>query len=92
MDTHGRECCPHECIGPAVTGSPDVIVNNQPALRVDDSGIHALCCGPNTWVAIDGSETVLINNRKAHRLDDLDQHCGGPGRMVDGSPDVLVGE
>ncbi|MCW5980952.1 MAG: PAAR domain-containing protein [Bryobacteraceae bacterium] len=91
VDTHFNSCCPHDCIGPAVTGSPNVVVNSQPALRVTDTGVHALCCGPNTWVAVEGSQTVLINNLSAHRLDDLDQHCGGPGQMVDGSPDVLVG-
>ena len=90
-DTHGKDCCPHECIGPAVTGSPDVMVNSRPALRVTDTGIHALCCGPNTWVAVEGSTTVLINSLQAHRLEDLDQHCGGPGFMLEGSPDVLVG-
>jgi uncharacterized Zn-binding protein involved in type VI secretion len=90
-DVHGSGCCPHPCIGPAVTGSADVLVNNQPALRVGDSGVHATCCGPNTWIAVEGSATVLINNRRAHRLDDLDQHCGGPGQMVEGSANVLVG-
>ena len=39
-----------------------------------------------------GSTTVLINNLQAHRLYDLDQHCGGPGFMVEASPDVFVGD
>jgi len=67
------------------------VINQRPALRVTDTGVHALCCGPNTWVAMDGSKTVLINNLMAHRLGDLDQHCGGPGYMIEGSQDVLVG-
>lgn len=90
-DIHICGDCPHSCIGPAITGSADVLVNGRPALRVGDSGVHATCCGPNTWIAVEGSASVLINNRRAHRLDDLDQHCGGPGRMVEGSENVLVG-
>jgi uncharacterized Zn-binding protein involved in type VI secretion len=90
-DSHGRPCCPHECVGPAVTGSQNVMVNSRPALRVTDNGVHSHCCGPNTWVAVKGSMTVLINNLQAHRLNDADQHCGGPGYMIEGSPDVLVG-
>jgi uncharacterized Zn-binding protein involved in type VI secretion len=42
-------------------------------------------------VAVAGSKTVLINNLPAHRLGDLDQHCGGPGFMIMGSTNVLVG-
>ena len=90
-DTHKRPRCPHNCIGPAETGSPDVEVNNRAALRVTDTGAHSHCCGPNTWIAVQGSTTVFINNLEAHRLGDLDQHCGGPGRMVEGSDDVFVG-
>ncbi len=90
-DTHHLPCCTHTCIGPATTGSPNVIVNGQPALRVGDEGVHEKCCGPNTWVAVKGSTTVIVNGRQAHRLNDEDEHCGGPGFMVEGSPDVLVG-
>jgi uncharacterized Zn-binding protein involved in type VI secretion len=78
-------------IGPAIIGSPNVLVNNLPALRVGDKGIHMVCCGPNTWTAVAGSATVMINNLPAHRLGDQDMHCGGPGTLIEGSPDVLVG-
>ena len=91
VDVHGKECCPHRCIGPATTGSPNVFVNGMAALRVTDTGIHFLCCGPNTWIAKAGSGTVFINFLPAHRLFDEDLHCGGPGFMVEGSPNVLVG-
>lgn len=91
VDAHGLPCCPHTCQGPAIIGSPNVLVNGRPALRVTDTGVHATCCGPNTWVAMKGSLTVLINNLQSHRLNDMDQHCGGPGFMIEGSPDVLVG-
>jgi len=90
-DAHGCGGCPHPAIGPAIAGSSDVIVNCQPALRLDDPGIHIACCGPNTWTAIQGSSSVLINGKPAHRQNDLDRHCGGIGRLVEGSPDVLVG-
>ncbi len=91
IDAHGCVACPHTVIGPAVQGAPNVLVNNRPALRVGDKGIHAPCCGPNTWEAVTGSSTVLINNKPAHRSGDLDRHCGGPGVLIEGSPNVIVG-
>ena len=78
--------------GPAITGSPTVYVNDLPALRVTDEGIHAACCGPNMWKAVKGSPTVLINNLQAHRRGDQDAHCGGMGSLIEGSPNVLVGD
>ncbi len=90
-DAHGCPACPHPVIGPAVQGSPDVLVNFRPALRVGDQGIHAACCGPNMWKATQGSGTVFINNKPAHRMGDSDQHCGGVGKLIEGSPDVNVG-
>jgi uncharacterized Zn-binding protein involved in type VI secretion len=77
--------------GPAISASPDVLVNNRPALRKGDKGIHTACCGPNTWEAVSGSATVLINNKPAHRMGDQDKHCGGPGTLIQGSSDVIVG-
>ena len=91
VDAHGCPACPHPANGPAVQGSPDVMVNNRPAVRVGDMGIHMACCGPNTWTATKGSATVLINNKPAHRMGDADQHCGGPGTLIEGSTDVIVG-
>lgn len=90
-DAHGCPACPHPAVGPAVKGSPNVLVNGMPALRVTDNGVHAACCGPNTWVAAMGSGTVLINNLPAHRLGDMDTHCGGVGKMIQGSSNVMVG-
>ena len=90
-DAHGCPGCPHPVTGPGVTGSPNVLVNGRPALRVSDMGIHAACCGPNMWTAVMGSGTVLINGLAAHRLGDQDAHCGGMGQLIEGSPDVLAG-
>jgi uncharacterized Zn-binding protein involved in type VI secretion len=91
-DAHGCPACAHPCVGPAITGSPTVYVNGMPALRVSDTGVHAACCGPNMWLAVEGSPTVLINNLMAHRKDDSDQHCGGMGKLIQGSPNVFVGD
>jgi uncharacterized Zn-binding protein involved in type VI secretion len=90
-DIHGCPACPHPGVGPAIIGSPTVLVNNMPALRVGDMGVHAACCGPNMWTATKGSATVLIDGKPAHRMGDMDQHCGGVGQLIEGSPDVLVG-
>ena len=90
-DAHGCPACPHPCTGPAILGSPDVMVNKKPALRVDDMGVHAACCGPNMWTAKVGSGTVMINGKPAHRLNDMDQHCGGVGQLIEGSSDVITG-
>ncbi len=91
-DAHGCPACPHDVTGPAVRGSANVIINNKRALRVDDEGIHAACCGGNTWKAVNGSGTVFINGRFAHRKEDAVRHCGGMGNLAQGSPDVFIGE
>ena len=90
-DSHGCPGCAHACVGPAVEGSPDVNVNAMPALRVGDPGVHSACCGANTWVAAAGSGTVFINGKAAHRLNDQDTHCGGTGKMIEGSDNVITG-
>ena len=90
VDIHGKACCPHNVTGPAITASPDVFINGKPALRVGDKGIHALCCGTNTWKCIKGSSTVSVNGKPLVRQGDTTQHCGGLGRMIEGSKDVFV--
>ena len=91
IDAHGCPCCPHQVKGPAVTGAPTVLVNNKPALRISDTGVHTACCGPNMWMAVTGSSTVMIEFLPAHRKSDIDQHCGGVGKLIEGSPNVIVG-
>jgi uncharacterized Zn-binding protein involved in type VI secretion len=90
-DAHGCPACPHPVIGPAQKGSPNVFVNQRPAVRVTDNGTHAACCGPNTWIAKAGSGVVMINSLKAHRYGDAVQHCGGIGNTVEGSDNVITG-
>lgn len=91
-DSHGCLACPHTCVGPGVDGSPDVIVNGMPALRVGDPGVHSSCCGGNSWIAEEGAPSVTINGMKAHRLGDAVKHCGGDGELIEGSLNVFVGD
>lgn len=91
-DAHGCPGCPHPGTGPAIQGSANVFVNGRPALRVDDVGIHAVCCGSNMWQAQSGSSTVFINGKAAFRQNDPTRHCGGQGKLIEGSSDVLVGD
>ncbi len=93
MDAHGCPACPHpSVIGPCIQGSPDVHANGLPLVRIGDKGIHAICCGSNMFEAVKGSSTVLINGKGAHRMGDDDKHCGGPGQMIEGSPNVFIGD
>gem|GEM_PF-3252380 len=75
-----------------MAGSANVLVNGRPALRANDTGIHAACCGANTWRAKAGSSSVFINGKPAFRLNDPTVHCGGMGRLIEGSVDVIVGD
>ncbi len=91
MDVHGCMACPHTCIGPGIQGSNDVLTNGLPTLRLQDKGVHSPCCGPNDWHAVQGSATVLVNGKPVHRQGDMDQHCGGLGKLIEGSPNVVAG-
>ncbi len=91
-DAHGCVNCPHPVEGPATRGARRVYVNGQPALRVGDTGVHRHCCGPGTWEATRGSGTVYIEGQSAHRMGDTTTHCGGTGELIEGSPDVFVGD
>ncbi len=91
VDAHGCPGCAHVVSGPATQGSGDVTVNGKPAVRKGDRGVHAACCGPNTWQADGGSNTVIINGKAAFRVGDKTSHCGGIGRQVNASGNVIVG-
>ena len=58
-DSHGNDCCPHDVIGAAVQGSPNVFIEGRAALRVGDPGVHSRCCGPNTWLCAEGVPMCL---------------------------------
>jgi uncharacterized Zn-binding protein involved in type VI secretion len=90
-DAHGCPACPHPCKGPAVTASGDVWVQGKQALRLGDTGVHAACCGPNTWTVIQASGQVFINGRPCVRIGDRTQHCGAIGKMTTGADIVVDG-
>jgi uncharacterized Zn-binding protein involved in type VI secretion len=88
---HGCPLCPHPTVGPATNGSPDVFVNGMKAMRLGDPGVHVLCCDGNKWKTSAGSGTVFINGKKAVRIGDATKHCGGDGKVILGSPNVITG-
>jgi len=88
-DAHGCPGCAHVCIGPTISGSSNVDINSLSAIRVGDPGIHAACCGPNTYNTDAGSPNVYVNSIKLVRQNDATAHCGGRGSMIMGSPNVL---
>ena len=90
---HGCMAEPHVVVGNAISGSPDVLVNGLPAFRLNDNGIHAACCGPNTFISAAGSGSVHINGKPAVRMGDRTSHCGGAGSgmMTKGSTNVMTG-
>lgn len=90
-DVHSCPACPHDVVGPAVSGSPDVTVNDLPVLRLCDKGTHSTCCASCDWEAIEGSSTVTVNSRPVVRLQDATRHCGGTGAMIEGSSDAEIG-
>lgn len=90
-DAHGCPACPHPVVGPAVQGSTNVNINARPAIRLNDIGIHAACCGMNMWTATKGSGTVNINGKAAIRMADSTTHCGGSGQVIEGSSNVITG-
>jgi uncharacterized Zn-binding protein involved in type VI secretion len=70
--------------GHAGSGSPDVIIDNQAALRAGDGGASFQASGGSTGVFIDGLPAL--------RLGDGTQHGDLQGEIAHGSPDVLIGD
>lgn len=91
-DAHGCPACAHTVVGPIVSGSPNVYIDDRPAARVGDRGVHAACCNQNTFVILTGNPSILINGRPAAMLSpdresgSRTQHCGGQGSVIEGSP------
>ncbi|WP_165665433.1 PAAR domain-containing protein [Metapseudomonas otitidis] len=73
IPTHG--------VNPTITGSPDVIINGLPALRVGD----ASACGDAVAAGI---PTILVNGQPIAFLGSPTAHGGV---IITGSGDVLVG-
>jgi uncharacterized Zn-binding protein involved in type VI secretion len=89
-DAHGCPACPHPTFGPAVNGSTNVFINKLPSIRLGDPGIHMACCGPNQWKVAKGSSTVYVNGKPIARMGDKTTHCGGDGKLINGSPNVFI--
>ena len=91
-DAHGCPNCPHNVMGPLMMGASSVLINGRLAVREQDMGTHAACCGPNTFRVWKGSETVIIEGYGAARKGDETYHCGSAvGTIIEGSSDVLIG-
>ena len=48
---HEKKCdvCGQPAIGPAITGSDNVLVNGRPSVRVHDTGAHTAGCPNGAW-------------------------------------------
>jgi uncharacterized Zn-binding protein involved in type VI secretion len=81
-------------VGRSVTASPNVLINRRPALRQGDQGVHRRGQAGAEWEAIAGAPRVLINGRRAQRIGDVIGETSGSaqGELVEGSPDVLIGD
>ncbi len=82
----GCPACPHPVVGPAIQGSPDVLIDNLPAVRVGDWGVSAADCGPNTWQALEGDPEVTVHGVPLVRIGDATNHAMTPGKMIMGAP------
>lgn len=76
----------------SLVGSPDVIINGYPVVRIDDNYSQTHCCGiacHQMGLALGGSTTVFANGKGIHRDGDKIS-CGDVGD--NGSSDVLIDE
>lgn len=86
---------PEPSTGKLDRGSPDVFINNRPAMRAGED-VASSCSGlpinhtpwPFPTTIAEGSKTVLINNKPAARLTSK-MGCGA--HIKTGSPDVFIG-
>uniref|UniRef100_UPI001F28ADAD PAAR domain-containing protein n=1 Tax=Pectobacterium versatile TaxID=2488639 RepID=UPI001F28ADAD len=88
----GHDCFPET---PITEGSPDVIINGQPAARQGDAVLLHGCPCPNAPHGVhsrkiaEGSSTVIINGKNAARIGD-GINCGGV--ITSGSGNVIIGD
>ncbi|MBA0194216.1 type VI secretion system PAAR protein, partial [Pectobacterium carotovorum] len=88
----GHDCFPET---PITEGSPDVIINGQPAARKGDTVLLHGCPCPNAPHGVhsrkiaEGSSTVIINGKPATRIGDS-INCGGV--IISGSGNVIIGD
>jgi len=70
--------------GPIIDGCASVLVGKRPSARITDK---AVCVGPIDRIVM-GSKSVMICGNLAARLGD---RCAHGGRVVVGTPTVLIG-
>jgi|APCry1669189034_1035192.scaffolds.fasta_scaffold20987_3 hypothetical protein len=81
------------CAAPMITvtgtGSPTVLINGAPAVRLGDIvGPHPFIgCGPDVSVLTTGSAKVLINGLPAGRIGDI---YTADNIIISGSPTVFI--
>ncbi len=82
---------PHPVTGPIQTGAATVFIENMQAARLNDTGVHAACCGPNTFQIVSSSATCIIEGMAAARMGDSTLHCSmAPGSIVSGAATVMI--
>lgn len=84
---HGQKCCPHGCVGVAVTGSTDVKNNGRYAHRDADFVAHNCPhCGGGLTIA---TSRHKVNGRKRARIGDINIGMGADVKIfITASPDT----
>ena len=77
--------------GTISSASPNVFTNSRGAAYATASTTVCSKHNPVPLVA-EGSGTVFINGKAAHRNGDATKHCGGQGKLIQGSADVNIGD
>lgn len=90
--SHGCPKCPHSVQGNVVKASVVSLGNGFGLARLGDSGVHAGCCGPNTFIIMTACATSFEGGLPIARVGDMTQHCGGVGRLISGSANIVVGD
>ena len=81
-DAHGCPACPHPVSGKFIEGMPDLSIRGLPVVHVGHKGVHAACCGPNTFELAAGDPEVLVNGKAVGIVGSRTKHCGGDGRIT----------
>jgi len=76
-------------VGPIVTARRR-LRQQQARGAAGRSGIHAVCCGPNTFTIQRGSPTVYVNGQALRAMNDQTKHCGASGPIIEAPPTVNI--
>jgi uncharacterized Zn-binding protein involved in type VI secretion len=83
--------CKSHAVGPIIDASNNVLINQLPAARQQDNGQHRTGEREGFFIA-EGAPCVLVNGRRMARQLDRVANAHGVGRVISGSPNVLVGD